>query len=77
MSVGGWTHIFTSELITLAPQGLSDVENAKKQKTVLVNVQAKRQASVVFKLQTLGLSSLTTKDVVIILEQVYCEWGPL
>ena len=33
--------------------------------------QAERQASVVSKFQTQGLSSLTTDDVVIILEQVY------
>ena len=35
-----------------------------------IKTQAERQASVVSKFQTNGLSSLTTDDVVIILEQV-------
>ena len=38
--------------------------------------QAESQASVLTKFQTLGLSSLTTDDVIIILEQVY-RVGPV
>ena len=43
---------------------------------VQAKTQAEREASVVSKFQTQGLSSLTTDDVVIILEQVF-RVGPL
>ena len=42
--------------------------------TVQARTQAERQSSVMSKFRTLGLSSLTTDDVVILLEQV-CRVG--